>query len=187
MNSINFTANLVKRTQIQKTKDFKTYNPTEASIVELDKYDERDLNSLYKTVVLWNDQNAKYSSSIYHEAIKGYEYDDVEQEHYFALTTQKDNFKELDPNKILGLMLFSQTNAKEDEINWLQVRPNTSVKQTWKREFSGAGKGLVTFLKDTKLGKPIHVQADINAVEFYKKMGFTNRENDGNCSLYLEI
>ena len=117
MNSINFTANLVKRTQIQKTEDFKNYNPKEASIVELDKYDERDLNSLYKTVVLWNDQNAKYSSSIYHEAIKGYEYDDIEQEHYFALTTQKGNFKELDPNKILGLMLFSQTNAKEDEIN----------------------------------------------------------------------
>lgn len=187
MNRINFTANLVKQTQVQETADNNNYIPSDVSIVELDKHDERDIKSLYKTIILWKDQNAKYSSEIYHEAVKGYEYDDTEQEHYFALTSQKNDFNNLDPERILGLMLFSQTNRTEDEINWLQVRPNTSHKQTWKRQYKGIGEGLINLLKGTWLNKPIHVQADVNAVEFYKKMGFTNRENDGRCSLYLEI
>lgn len=185
MSSINFTANLVKRTQIQKSDDYKTYHPADAAIVELDKYDKNDVKALYDTSVLWNYQGAKYSSEILHEAVKGYDYDDIEREHYLAVTTQTDDFENLEPKKILGLMLFSETNNEDNEINWLQVRPNTNNNQTWKREYKKVGAVFVDLLKNMKLGKNIHVQSAPEAVGFYKAMGFVNRDDDGASSLYL--
>ena len=186
MNNISFTANLIKRTQIRKSENFSDYHPENVSIVELDKNDEKDIKALYDTSVLWNFQGAKYSSEIFHEAVKGYEYDDVDHEHYLALTTQSKEFDNLCPDHILGLMLFSQTNNRDDEINWLQVRPNTNSKQAWKREYKKVGEALINLIKDANHGKPVHVQADTDAIGFYKAMGFKNREDDVVSSLYLE-
>ena len=187
MSNISFTANLIKRTQVQKSENYRDYYPSDVSIVELDKDDEEDVKSLYQTAVLWNYQGAKYASDIFHEAIKGYEYDDVDREHYFALTTQTKDFENLCPDKVLGLMLFSQTNNAEDEINWFQVRPNTNTKQTWKREYKKIGEAMVNLLKGIYFEKPIHVQSVPESVGFYKKMEFQNRDDDGTCSLYLEV
>ena len=187
MNTINFTANLIKHTQIPKRFVDDEYYPSTVSIVELDKNNDTDVEALKQTSYLWNDQQAKYSSNIYHEAVKGYDYDNIEAEHFLALTEQTGSYERLNPNCILGLMLFSQTYDDEDEITWLQVRPNTYSKQTWKREYKEVGKSLIDLLKETKLKKPIHVQSSNEAVEFYKKQGFTTREDDGGTSLYLEI
>lgn len=186
MNNINFTARLIKRTEIYKRDKGGTFIPAEVSIVELDKNDENDVKSLYQTSVLWNQQNAKYSSNIYHEAVKGYEYSDIEQEHYLALTEQNDDFKNINSEKVLGLMLFSESKFQEDEIEWFQVRPNTNTKQSWKREYKGVGKAMIDLLKQVNYCKPIHVLSVPESVEFYKKQGFKNRENDIPSSLYLE-
>ena len=184
MNRINFTANLIKHTQIPKRIDDDKYAPADVSIVELDKNDKRDVKALYNASVLWNEQGAKYSSNIYHEAVKGYEYDDVDCEHYLALTEQNSDFKNLQSDKILGLMLFSASKYDADQITWLQVRPNTNSKQTWKREYKGVGAAMINLLKQINYNKPINVVSASDAVDFYKKQGFTNCEDDIPSSLY---
>lgn len=186
MNSINFTANLMKHTQILKRDENGCFSPVKASVVELDKNDEQDLKSLHDTTVLWNYQGAKYSSNIYHEAVKGYEYDDVEGEHYLALTTQNENHDKLDPDKVLGLMLFSNERFDTDEITWFQVRPNTNTKQSWNREYKGVGKAMIDYIKQVNFFKPIHAMSVPESVEFYKKQGFEPHEDDIPSSLYYE-
>lgn len=185
MNTVNFTANLLKRTQIQKRIDGEKFSPVDACIVELDKNDPDDVKSLHDTSFLWNDEGAKYATNVYHEAVKGYEYDDVDYEHYFALTTQKDNFEKLNPDEVLGLMLFSNSRYDTDEITWFQVRPNTNTGQSWHREYKGVGKAMVDLIKQVNYFKPVHVTSSPEAVEFYKKQGFVTRDDDIPSSLYF--
>ena len=187
MNSINFTASLVQRSQIMKRQSDNEFRPVTLSIVELDKNDEKDVKALYKTAIDWTYQGAKYSSNIYHEAVKGFEYDNIEKEHYFALTEQQNNFKELDSDKILGLMLFSHTTHENDEISWLQVRPNTKTKDSWNREYKGVGKAMVDLLSRVNYGKPIYVQSSNEAIEFYKKQGFKNSGEDISSCMIKEV
>lgn len=186
MNTINFTANLIKRTQIQRRNSDNKFEPYDVSIVELDKNYEPDINSLYKASILWNDQGARYSSNIYHDATKGYEYDDVKREHYFALTEQNKDFDNLDEEKILGLMLFSESVYPDDEITWLQVRPNTNTPNSWKRKYKGVGTAMINMLKDTNLKKDIRVKSADDAVEFYKKQGFKQMATNLAYELCLE-
>ena len=187
MNRINFTANFVKNTQVLKKSKDGNYNQERVSIVELDKDDLKDLNSLYETSVLWNQQGAKYASDIFHEAAKGYEYDDIEKEHFFAVTEQKDDYKDLDPNKILGLMLFSESKYNENEINWFQVRPDTNSVNSRNRKYKQVGKSLVDLLKEDYLNKPIYVKSSSEAVKFYTSQGFKSRLADDSPCMHLEV
>ena len=170
-----------------KRQENDEFEPVKVSIVELDKDSEDDVKALYKTSILWLDQGAKYSSNIYHEAVKGYEYDDIEREHYFALTTQNEGFNKLDSEKILGLMLFSNTRHDTDQICWFQVRPNTNTTDSWQREYKGVGKSMMDLIKVINYNKPIYVQSSDKAVEFYKKQGFiVDDKNTPSClTLYV--
>lgn len=177
MNSLNFTANLVARTQIPKRSADDKFSSVDVSIVELNGDDANDLGALYKTYVLWKSQGRNYSAYIYNEFVKECEYVDVEQEHYYALTAQNNGFECLDSEKILGLALFTQTKF-DNEIEYLQVRPNTNTLNSWKREYKGVGSALVNFIISKYNNEPIVLQSVPEAVEFYKKMGFKQVEDD---------
>lgn len=186
--TVNFTASFVKPAQVMKRHTGERFKPVKLSIVELDKTNSADMESLYRTSILWNEQGAKYSSDLYHDAIKGYEYDDIEKEHYYALTEQMKDFDKLDSEKVLGLMLFSKTKYGEcDTITWLQVRPNTNTPNSWNREYKGVGKALIDLLKVRNYNKPIYVQSSGSAVEFYKKQGFVDSGENIKTCMVLEI
>ena len=151
MNSVNFTANLVKRTLIPKLCNDGNYSLQDVSIVEFDKNDENDISALRQISYDWREH---FSSEIYNEAVKGYEYDNVEKEHYYGVTTQNGDFAHINSNKVLGLMLFSKTNEAEDQVNWLQARPDTKYGSSY-REFKGAGSSLINYIKHNNYGKTI--------------------------------
>ena len=186
--TINFTANLIRQTNIPKLNEEGKYRPAKVSVVELDKNDNNDINALYQTYTDWKWQGAKYSKEIYEEAVKGYEYDQVLKEHYFAVTEQKDDFEKLDSSKILGLMMYSETFEDADEIDWLQVRPNTNSIDSWNREYKKVGKTLIDTIKNSIKDRTVHVTSARNAIGFYKEQGFANRKEDKVAvSLYLEV
>jgi len=187
MNKINFTANLIKHVQISKKNNRGEYIPDVVSIVELDKNDKNDTDALHKTAIEWYFMKDRFSYDIYSEAIKGYEYDNINREHYFAVTEQTKDFSTLDSNKILGLMLFSNTNDDVDEINFLQVRPDINKKQSVNRKYKGVGKAFTDLLKEINYKKPIMVKATSDAKNFYLKQGFKFKQNEPKTILYLEV
>lgn len=185
MSQINFTANFIKHTNVQKRYYPDSYYNKEASIVELDKNDANDVDTLYKTSVSWTQNGARFASEIFHEAVKGYEYDDVVKEHYYAVTEQNNNYDKLEPDKILGMMLFSESKYNENEINWFQVKPNSNFVNSRDRAYKHVGKALINLLKEKHSDKTIYVKSSAAAVDFYKSQGFENNGMEPSSCLYL--
>lgn len=185
--NINFTANFITNKRILKRNENGMYAPYNISVVELDKNNEKDKEALHDTVVDWYYDNARYIFDIYHEADKDYDYPNVNQEHFYAITKQTSNFDDLEYKEILGLMLFSETKLKEDEINFLQVKPTTNKHQSYIQEYKNVGKTLIEFLKETKNKKTIMVNSVPEMVDFYKKQNFKVKDPETPNRLYLEV
>ena len=49
MNTINFTARLLQKSQILKMDEDKNYRPCEVSIIEFDKNNAKDVSAIQKT------------------------------------------------------------------------------------------------------------------------------------------
>ena len=186
MTPINFTARFLADTSVSRIVTRDKTVPEQAAIVELDRNDKNDMEALYELSDIWNKRGTSYAYSIYCDAIKGYDYDDVVKEHYIALTTQKDNFDTLDSNKVLGLTLFSETNTPDNEINWLQVDPENNNSSKIDRNYKMVGSAIINYIKSAYPEKPVYVQSVENALDFYKKNGFDIRSENKPNSLYLE-
>ena len=186
MDNINFTANLIKHTVVPKISYDNTYKPSMISVIELNKNDTNDINALRQTSADWYYLNDRFSYAIYNEAVKDYEYGNVNKEYYYAITEQKDNFDKPDYKKILGLMLFSDTKDFENEINFLQVRPDLTHSRTANRAYKNIGENFIDLLKDKHNGKTIIVKSLPDAKEFYEKQGFKVRKKEEPLKLYLE-
>ncbi|MCM1264599.1 MAG: GNAT family N-acetyltransferase [Candidatus Gastranaerophilales bacterium] len=182
MYPINFTANFIKNTSIQQCKPNNTTENKQAALVELDINDDNDTECLFDTAREWETRGISYAFNIYSDAVKGCNYDIVDKEHYIALTTQKDDYEHLNPDKILGLVLFSELNQDTNEISWLQVDPDNNSKNHCDRHYKKVGSSMINYIKETYNDKPISVQAVQDAVPFYKKCGFivTNEEKAPN-------
>lgn len=170
MTLLNFKANFIKNVSIPKQLSDGSIEMNRVSLVELDKKDKQDISTLAETSYNWNCVKWGYASDIYSDAIKWCEYPDVEKEHYYALTTQNENYKKLESDKILGLALYMEKKSPKDEIAWLQVNPSTNY-ESGKRIYKNIGTAIVSYIKQLSL-KPLYVQSDKNAVEFYEKNGF---------------
>ena len=169
MTPINFKANFLKTVYIPHTTN-KGISEKEVSIVELDKNDKKDIDALTEIAWKWEDCASGYAFEISNDARKYKPYPDVYKEHYLALTTQKSDYANLEPDKVLGLALFEEKDAVYDELAWLQANPMTNH-ECKKRKYNNIGKSLVDYIK-TLTYKPIVVSSDDKAIEFYEKQGF---------------
>lgn len=171
MTSINFKANYIKPTYIKDSQK----NKQEASFVELDITDRNDMKVLKKTTENWQDSLADF---IYEDSKDTYLWK-LGGRHIFAVTKQKDNFGNLDYNKILGLAELSEA-YKLNELEILQVNPEAtySTGTLSKRKYSGVGTGILDTLKDLYPTKPMKVRSVSHAVSFYKKNGFEKFDSD---------
>ena len=171
MTSINFKANYIKPTYIKDSQK----NKQEASFVELDITDRNDMKALKKTTENWQDSLVDF---IYEDSKDAYLWK-LGGRHIFAVTKQKDNFGNLDYNKILGLAELSEA-YKLNELEILQVNPEAtySTGTLSKRKYSGVGTGILDTLKDLYPTKPMKVRSVSHAVSFYKKNGFEKFDSD---------
>lgn len=174
MTPINFTGSFVKNVTISKLIADGKMKPENVALVKLDKADPRDTMTLAETACKWENVASGYASNIYCDSLKAKNYPDVNNEHYFALTTQKENFEKLEADKILGLSLFFEKNSPHNELAWLQANPSTNH-EAGQRSYKNIGKALVNFMKGL-FKKPIFVQADKKAIPFYQKLGFIQTE-----------
>ncbi len=177
--SINFTARLVDSPKIQQRKSLFKYDAQNASIVELDLKNKSDMIALNKASTSWMENGGKYASSIFFEAAySGSDKFYRKQNHFYALTTQNQNFQELKPENILGLMMFQEVKGAPNEISLLEVNPKTSMSCSFFRKYKQVGKKLVEFVQENFFQKDIQVWADYYAINFYKKSGFKKNSKE---------
>ena len=170
-NNISFCASKKINTTIQHRFN-RFYIPEDAAIVELDKTNKNDVITMYDLSADWHKSFGKnYADDIFSEIGKDEEMIGVNKEHYLALTTQKNNFKKLDPHSILGVLMLSERDC-DNEINWFQVKPDTKSKIKGKREFKQIGLAILNYVKSTFIEKPLFVTSSVEAVNFYKKNKF---------------
>lgn len=172
MTPINFKANFIRNTHIQQvvTKDLS--KDKEVSLVELDVNQKNDISALKTVAEDWDRRAFGYAGCIYDDATNTIKFPDT-KEHFFALTTQKEDYKNLDPKKILGLTMFSdKKNSSKNELNWLQVEPDSSYSNSGEyRTYKNVGRTLVNYLKEIS-DKTLSVYPARKAAEFYRKLGF---------------
>lgn len=182
--TINFTARYIDNAKVLKSIQNGRYEDADLSIVELNNHDTRDLNALKRTTGLWDKKGAKYARAMYYEASSDIPLPSVDKEHYFAVTEQKDDFTHLEPEKVLGLMIFDETNYNSNELAMLEVEPSCAKKNGENRKYKQVGSALVNYIKKSYNDKNIIVFADVNAIDFYKKNGFENMYDNSDCQLY---
>ncbi len=171
MPPINFTANYLKTVYLPQRNSKGVYEPCEASIVEFDTSNKEDIRAIAKTASDWENIAPGFAFEIFNDAIKDRPFPDILQEHYLGLTTQNSDYKHINPDKIQGLALFSETVNSSNELNWLQVNPNTNTKNSHDRKYKRIGTELVNYVKQIT-DKPILIQSDDDAIKFYEKNGF---------------
>lgn len=175
--SINFTANLMSRTTIPQRISWRDYIDRGVSIVELDVNNPSDIEAMEQTKDKWLKKGAWFIHHICDDIVEPHNYYDIEKQHFYALTTQKADFNRLKSNDILGVMMFSETKNKANEITWLEVSPETNRALNRTREFKQVGTRLIDFVKSKFKEKDIYVHTAHNAKKFYKKNGFVSTSN----------
>jgi hypothetical protein len=175
-NNISFRANFLKHARIRKQDIMAdVYKPHQVSVVELDRNNDDDLECLYNLSKKWEGKRV-CAPQIYQEATKTYEYANAEKEHFIGITNQKEGYKKLNPDEMLGVAVFIETNTKENELTWLQVNPKTKFSVKENREYKKVGSGIIRYLKKAYPEKPIIVYPTEEAEKFYKKNGFKEKD-----------
>ena len=184
MSSINFTARLVSNPIIKQRSSMFDYKKQQASIVELDCRSMDDIKALSEASDRWMGRGGKYIDDIldvalYESNMEGALYEsnilNIKNDHFYALTTQKQNFDQLKPKNILGVMLFTERIGSNNEIQLLEVSPTTSKTKNYIRKYKQVGRRLVEYVQDKYSNKDIEVWADFDARNFYKKLGFKKK------------
>lgn len=169
---ITFKANFINTSSIQKYKNKKQgYKPVLANFVELNPFSKSDAMALDETERFWASGDT-YLGKINHNFHR-YQYtgESSFDTHFFALTTQEEDFKNFAPENILGAVQVSKIGEDYIQIDMLQSDPDNnhfSKHPMFKEIGTAIVKSLIELFKD----KVILLQPDKNAIPFYKKLGF---------------
>lgn len=181
MPPISFTARYIRPADIKKLNG-DSYRPHVAALVEMELADSPVVERVaYDWMQPISDQIAEKTKELNNDGV-----------HLYAVTNQKNNFKELDSNKILGMMLFKEggANKTHNTIELLQVSPfdmspkyGSKLRKTFNKltdlifksrepEHKHIGQSLLDGVKDMFGEKPIDLYAADDAIEFYIINGF---------------
>lgn len=174
VSSINFGAKFVSSEKVLKRKaSEKTYETNVVSFVEIDPNNSNDIKSIYNATRGWFYDS--YGCCIL-MTLRDIAENFVDQKKYkiFALTSQKNNYEELNPDKILGLSQMILTEGETPYLNYLQVNPDYIEQYDFlkNREYKGIGNGMLNALK--KVYDSISLRAASSGLDsFYKKNSFS--------------
>ena len=169
---ISFHAHKISNVVIKRLNyksDATDYN---ASFVELNTSSKEDLVALKKIGRTW-EKGGSYAADIYD--MFSYDYlcsETFNNTRYFALTTQKQDFENLDAYKILGVVSVSEKYKDRRIIQRLQVEPSNTHYSPIKK-FKGIGSSIVKTLQNMFKDRDLEVVPDsIKNEFFYEKLGF---------------
>lgn len=189
MTPINFTARYIRPANIQKL-DGNTYKPHKASLVEMELSDRQ---AIERVAYDWMEPLAEKISEESVNIGRG-------GTHIYAVTNQAEQFEKLNPNKVLGMMLFRETPFFETHnvIDYFQVSPDAIspsygdknnkiltkimdlIFKPKKNEHKHVGQALLDSVKDMFGDKPIELYALDEAKSFYIKNGFKKMKGFAN-------
>jgi len=176
--TVNFTAKFLTDTYIPTRLPNGDYVPNCVSIVELDKNNTNDMRAVLETTTNCDKNGGKFGRNIYSQ-MKNPDYDaGIKTERYIALTTQTADFDKLKPQYIQGLMILSKNYYEQNELSWLETNPQIVNAEKGKKPYKCVGTSLVNFAKQECKQGGIYVIPAINAVEFYKKLGFKVKKDE---------
>ncbi len=166
LSPISFKAKYISRHQIKQRNNNNSIN---VNMVQIDPMSEKDIQSIRTVNSIW-ENGCTYADDILDDL---YEYVETNLPHkvFFALTTQKKDFQELIPEKILGLgEVLTEPNSDKIKFKRLQTTPKEEY-QNPKRSLTGIGKALLSGIK-TMFPVNIILESDKDAKGFYLKNGF---------------
>ncbi len=177
-NNISFGARFIKKLPVLKySYEKKLYNPASVGMVELNPLDLRDVKALDSIARDFGGDS--FVNNIYIEAKLAYKNDNqsCDDMGIFALTRQRKNFEELNPDDILGVAEISKFENGEIELDYLQVHPQY-IYSFGPPYIKKIGTAIVNYLKETY--ETIKLSATSSATLFYIKNGFTRVKENSN-------
>ena len=174
-NQILFKANFINKISVGKiiNKNHAKYDSLDVSFVRIDPSNKQDINALEDAAKYW--EYDKFAKNIYYAACalrnKSKYYKD---NNVYALTYQTSDFKNMNSNKILGLVQTSHLFEDSLFIEHLQVNPRLVYEI--KPEYKGVGTAILSSLKwlYNKISCCPSVEKYVK--NFYIKNGFKKEE-----------
>lgn len=178
-----FQAEFRENATVKKKFLGRIYKDEKASIVEMDKTSEKDKDALSEVSYNWVDSDntqKNYTDTIYYEFVRaGETTDDEQKRQFFALTSQKSNFKEMKHDKVLGLAEISQVSKDQYKgldtdaymLEFLQAKPDSAYAISG-RKYKKVGKSMLDFIIKNYTSKPLLVSPIESAEKFYSDNGF---------------
>ena len=177
--NINFNAKFIRNTLVKRTSFFKPQSCEQVvSFVEFDKKSVADFNTFIKLRKNWK---PSYLDDI------GYNLTTLwgKMASIYFLTTQINKFKKLDANNIIGVIAVCP-DSEGICIDFLQIDPKHLNNKQQKRcifdtifqpTYSHCGTAILNCIKKEYPQKKLTTLPAINTISFYKKNGFTKKEN----------
>lgn len=188
--NINFKGKFISPVIIKKLDIQKKYIPHQASIIQIDTANEKDIIALKNASKNWDTSSPTLSfSDIIYEDAKGiYEMGEDNNFHkFFVLTNQKKDFAELNQDEILAMTEISDyPNSKKIGIEALEVHPDHNY---WSenRNYKQIGSGLLDAIKQIFKGKEINLRSVDSALAFYYKNEFIPITRNSHDLQYLNF
>ena len=174
INNTNFKAKFVGKTEIKKLNTLKNeYEKYGVSFLEFDASNKKDLSAMKNISRYWCD--SQYAWDIYQsaEAIF-YEAINPKTNKVYLLTKQKDNFKKLKYDEVLGLadVETKQYENGGDYLNIHRLQTNPDFLDKEQPFFKYIGTGILNILKS--FNKVIELNSVHSAMGFYENNGFVD-------------
>ena len=167
---ISFGAKPINTTYIKKLdKNAKGFVRCRATFVKLDPKNSSDILAVGEAAATWKD--SKYASKIATAA----RWMGTNPIVVYALTTQKNKFDTLIPEKILGLAEMRKDGGmtNEDWLYHLQVKPDSiNVNSDGKNNYKFVGSSILKLLKKIYSNIFLYSENNPNIQKFYNDNGF---------------
>ena len=175
----NFNALFVKKTQVSRLLRNGKYVPQDVSLVKINPKNVGDIWALDTVANNW--EYDKFSVNIFNSAYQVYQGAERPKYHIYALTTQRNNLRKLNADKILGLMDLTRFTKREAYISHLQTKPDFVY--STQPKIKGIGTALVNSVKDVCTTIRLTSQPEWSVRRFYKKLGFVPSTEESKTKL----
>ncbi len=162
---LTFQANYLNSASIQRINAYKPCTK-KVAFVEINPHSTSDILAIHKTAINWDKNGGEgLAYDICHSVNK------KTKDRFFAITTQKTGFEQLDYRQILSLAQVKTKNKNEEFIEYLQVDPENK-KKAENPNFSHIGTAMLDSIKQLFYKKHIELDSLKTAIPFYLRNGF---------------
>ena len=171
MDTISFNARHIKNVTIAK-KICNEYKPMDVALVKMNVNNKKDIDAIYRTTDEWDGSFTAFTYDDMKKAVTNKLLKD--NIHIYALTTQKNNYRNLNHEKILGVAEVLSYEGNSNKLEVLQTNPLYASNICHKNdlEYKHIGNTLLDHVKSEHNDKDIYVVSVESAVNFYKNAGF---------------